>query len=387
MGISLELYRARIGSFASKSLKICEPFCPVDLTLSDDLDPGSQASYTISWKQSCLLLFMLLIGALCQTQLLLISAGKMEDATNPRPEELLTLRNIPGDACSHGSTVSESCLESQLLISGIEPNPGPAADVLAELCSDAPNPSIRDCIRLYREDATTTQHRRAFGKPDKDTLEEVMDYLGVPNQADYTKDSVINNLIVRIQNLLPDDCRICNSEYCAKRSDDPVLSCVLCGQAAHASCIAGLMGLDCDLMQDLGPIEAWKTINPLSIKGIHYLCHHCEENVIPSTEAGKRKCRKKQTDKDETVQEDAINANVNQGPTAGSSAEPHPPGTNLVQPSGPPDAGPPGAGAGPPDASAGPPGAGAGPPGAGAGPPGAGAGPSGAGPPGAGPPG
>ena len=64
-----------------------------------------------------------------------------------------------------------------------------------------------------------------------------MNYLKVIGQSEYKKDFVVNNLIVRIQNLLPDTCKICNLKYCTDLDETAVLGCSLCAQAAHNQCL------------------------------------------------------------------------------------------------------------------------------------------------------
>ena len=110
--------------------------------------------------------------------------------------------------------------------------------------------------------------------------------------GDYNKDTVINNLIVRIQNLLPDFCNMCQSEYCTKISEPAAISCSLCGQAAHKACIAEKLGISPEDLLLLRSEEVLKKVNPLKLKGIHHLCGACEENIIPSNESGKMNRRK-----------------------------------------------------------------------------------------------
>ena len=269
MGICIELWRARIGSFRGRS-KVKEPFLPIDLEFDHSLSDPLPPYYSMSWKSSCLGLLLLLISALCHSQL--------------------------------------------LLMGGVESNPGPTTvdDILAELAIDAPNESVRDCIRLYRKEATTIQHRKTFGQKEKELLVETMDYLGVPNQADYLKDSVVNNLIVRIQNLLPDECRFCKVRYCTKLGEPELLLCSVCKQAAHVHCVVQATGLDHEIINSLKPA------------GIHYLCRHCEEDRIPSPEAGKLKNRRN-PESDKTEPSGGPPEDPSQGPPPGDQGQTVPP--------------------------------------------------------------
>ena len=255
MGISLGLYRARIGSFNNTKLKECIPFDPLFLdsdTAKFDPSP-TRLKFSLKWKQATLCLILLTISAICQGNL--------------------------------------------LIIGGVEKNPGPdidiGADVLAGLCDGAPSTDIRDCLRAYRRELSTTALKRAFMKHDKDVVIKTMEYLNVSGQDDYTKHSVCFNLIVRIQNLLPEKCRFCEESYCVQLSDVELLKCSICGQGAHSKCIANTFGVDEQVLIDLGPDEVLKRINPTELPGVHYMCESCEEDSIPSEEEGKLKTQRK----------------------------------------------------------------------------------------------
>ena len=128
------------------------------------------------------------------------------------------------------------------MIGGVESNPADSpksvADTLPAQSVGATDTNIRDCIRLYRVETTTAQHRKTFMKCDKATIVDTMNYLKVTGQSEYNKGFVVNNLIVRIQNLLPDTCKICNIKYCTDLDETAVLGCSLCAQAAHNQCLA-----------------------------------------------------------------------------------------------------------------------------------------------------
>ena len=110
-------------------------------------------------------------------------------------------------------------------------------DVIAELCAGAPSHEIRKCLRLYEYGKTVRQLEKTFVQCSKQTIEDTLAYLEVTNQKDYVKPANINNLICRIQNLLPDTCSICKEKYRVKIGDTPLLSCAICGQEVHKSCI------------------------------------------------------------------------------------------------------------------------------------------------------
>ena len=116
MGVSLDTYGARIGSYMwhSHDKTTDRWFCaPDDLSHLASLTAGSgkmhQVVISISPKLASLLLLMTVLSAQCQAYLLVIGS--------------------------------------------VEQNPGPAAatpvDVLTGLSAEASSSEIRDCIRLY----------------------------------------------------------------------------------------------------------------------------------------------------------------------------------------------------------------------------------------------
>lgn len=104
--------------------------------------------------------------------------------------------------------------------------------IIAELCSNAPNNVVRDCIRLYDP----------------------------------------HNLICRIQNLFPDTCQICNEKYCIRRTDKTFLACKVCGQEIHKECFVNLFP------------DGTPNYYPYNVPAIYYICGACELEVIPQEE-------------------------------------------------------------------------------------------------------
>lgn len=150
--------------------------------------------------------------------------------------------------------------------------------VLGELCANTTNNDVRDVLRRYQPSLTTKQLTSRLGSYLKDTLEKVAVYLNCDSKG--KKDEIVLNIIVRIQNLLPDTCQICHETFTFKTVDDPLLACDICGQEVHKPCFLKLLGLT---SQD-GPAN----INPLQIPGLHYLCKPCEDEVIPKDQIPKR---------------------------------------------------------------------------------------------------
>ena len=254
MGISLELYRARIGGYAGRApspnagqgLAPAGWYgCPAPWSATGNVD--GRFALTISPKLACMVLLMMAISAQCQACLLIIGA--------------------------------------------VEQNPGPCTpqDILAQLSAEAPAPDVKDCISLYDHKKDYTANKKKLTTTAVDILVRTMAYLGVPGQEVYVKTTIVHNLICRIQNLLPDTCPICAESYCVQRDELEILSCAKCGQASHTPCVLGLLGVTEEERGSFGPREAQAKMNPHNLPGIFYICKACEEQVIPSDEVGKRK--------------------------------------------------------------------------------------------------
>ena len=259
MGVSLDLYRARIGNYVHQphgTAADCWFSEAEDLAKLAHLasqTAGSEQMHqgvlSISPKLSWFLLLMIVLSAQCQACLLVIGA--------------------------------------------VETNPGPPTaapeDVLARLSAGAPSSEIRDCIRLYDQKRDYSTNKKKFNAVQVGTLVGTMAYLGIPGQDVYTKPTIVHNLICRIQNLFPETCPICMESYCIERDELGLLPCSICGQACHAPCLLGLFGITEEEKSSFGPEEAKSKMNPFNLPGIFYICKVCEENHIPSEEAGKRK--------------------------------------------------------------------------------------------------
>ena len=81
-------------------------------------------------------------------------------------------------------------------------------NILAELCVNAPNHSVRDCLRKYDPSKEQWQITRAFDAELKSVLVETLDYLGVPDMNKYLAKALPIELFCRVQNLLPDTCHL-----------------------------------------------------------------------------------------------------------------------------------------------------------------------------------
>ena len=197
-----------------------------------------------------------------------------------------------------GNRIALQCQRTLLIVGGVELNPGPPAvsgreesgetqeTIIAQLCFEAPNLEVRNCLRLYNPKNSIRQHKMEFGKCQKSVLVSSLRYLHVTDQDQFTKPTCVNNLICRIQNLLPDQCNICSNEYCVKRDEISLLTCEICGQGSHNTCILDQFGVLPEEQDAFDPQQALDKLNPTGLPGLHYLCGACEESIIPDKGAG-----------------------------------------------------------------------------------------------------
>ena len=259
MGISLDQYRARIGSCAARSCKSKATYEPVVLQQFPDVDTTPLIMIRVSWKASSLGLLLILLCALCQSQL--------------------------------------------LLMGGVEPHPGPTAEeindkratVIAELVVKAESDTVKDVIRRYKPKMTQNQLQKAFEGVHTKALVETMIFLGVPNCDNYVKPTIICKLIKQIQSFFPDDCGICSQEFTVKLGDSVLLKCSICCQGIHNQCLARMLGVAEVELEDMTPDEVWKRMNPCICTTLPYMCEYCFSATIPSPVEGLKKQKKVHT--------------------------------------------------------------------------------------------
>ena len=253
MGISLEQYRASVGSFNQVSLVSTSrhggfEFNPLEV--EEPCIPISPLPLNVTWKSVALALLLIVL--------------------------------------------SPTCLGLLLLKGGMESNPSPVTadnkrSVLAALSAGAPTSEIRDCLQCYDISKSTAFIERKMDKISVPILVSTMTYLGASGQECYVKAAIIRNLVCRIENLLPDTCFICENEYTIAKDEVPLLRCAFCGQGIHSPCLLQLLEVSPEQRDSFGPEEVQKKINPCNLPGIFYICHCCEKERIPSDDVGKKK--------------------------------------------------------------------------------------------------
>ena len=104
-----------------------------------------------------------------------------------------------------------------------------------------------------------------------------MDNHNVPRK----RDDIAKQIVVRIQNLLPDECGFCGDRYKLGITEKPSLQCDRCGQSAHKPCILDMLNkrintAPIESEEELSHEFVWELINPLKFPGMVYLCKACE---------------------------------------------------------------------------------------------------------------
>lgn len=259
MGVSTEQYRAAIGLFMISRGCKTQPLQERDMYYDEP-------DHDINWSQP---------------------AGRVK-STSWKLNAILLVTLVT-------TMLAKSCMEDMLLISGIEPNPGPAIEtaeqkeqkiahqnrIIAELSVNAPN-EIRDCIRLYNPAKEYEHHYNKFKAQKKATLMSTLNYLKTPIHDKATIRECSHELICTIGTYLPDICRMCDDEFTTKLGETPLITCAKCGQGIHRKCILDHLKLSKD--DDHNREDILDIINPTKLPGLRYLCGACDEELIPSTQ-------------------------------------------------------------------------------------------------------
>ena len=201
--------------------------------------------------------------------------------------------------------------------------------ILAELAASAPTLGVRDCLRKYDVSKEQWQIINALKQESKKILVETLAYLGVPNMHLYLATALPNELLCRIQNLLPDKCHECKDTYCLKVTDKPIICCVKCGQGCHNKCILPRINKTEQDLINLTKAEREALINPYGSIGLFYVCGHCQEQVIPQKNAGLMKHVSKRATKEANTQSNNPAVATITG-DAGTQEDTGPPETDTV---------------------------------------------------------
>ena len=151
--------------------------------------------------------------------------------------------------------------------------------IVAELCAATQSIDIKNCVQCYEYRKTVQQIKQELMKFKKASLQATFEHLKWPHESmPRTKPEIVNDIVCRIQNFLPETCGFCNQSYRTKHGDDHLLSCAICGQEAHLPCLLKKLRLE---PPDRPSYKVAKLINPYGFKGLQYICPPCDESNIP----------------------------------------------------------------------------------------------------------
>ena len=133
---------------------------------------------------------------------------------------------------------------------------------------------MKECIKTYRYNRSFNELKKDFNRHNKPVLQSTLEHLNVSDVANLNKPDIVQKLILRFQNLLPDQCEQCKQRYSVKVNDAHLLCCQICGQEVHRDCFINTF-IPEDLRENLTPDKVVKVIDPLNIPGLHYVCRPC----------------------------------------------------------------------------------------------------------------
>ena len=311
MGNSAQQWRVSVGNFASRlSSRRWTQFSGerkrTSRSMRDEEDGRREARrkivtevltliYTVSLSLSAMLDVLVKISLLVTVVVSILSLKEMLNPAN--------LSSAAGvQAWSRGGTTTTN-IGGKTGASDLLPAPLAArlAQILLLACGDieanpGPDPILQDPLvigiaKLILE-APTENIKSTLGKwsPDKDVAAELNTIL-VPVlketlawlwNTDVNNDSVkkklkpelISCVLVGIEALLPDNCSVCQEEYCVNRGETPALRCKGCHQGFHQPCLE----LRFKLTEE-------KRV-PMFPGGLYWLCASCDGNYELLTSVG-----------------------------------------------------------------------------------------------------
>ena len=262
MGISLQQYRAAIGNWHAGRIRRKLGQSPLPKRTHADLLSNScrEENYLKGQLRGLWRIFATLLCGIALSIALMISQSPnyrdVADTTyKPFPTNTSEAKNLDL-AFATGNLISHQCQKTLLVMAGVETNPGPGQgidiedetlnkqeSIITELCAEAPEAEVRDCLRLYKAKNSIKQHKAELARCNKPVIIKTLEFLAVPGKDQFNKPACINTLICRIQNLLPDKCNLCETEYCVKRDEISQLYCEICGQGSHTAFIWKCLGV------------------------------------------------------------------------------------------------------------------------------------------------
>ena len=200
-------------------------------------------------------------------------------------------------------------------------------DVLARLVCGTTDDTVKKVIRLYKAGDTYKRQFNAIKSKSKaDDLVATLKYFN--EDALSNKEDNIKLLILKIQSLFPDHCKMCNEDYAIHRTEVPLLRCAKCDQGIHARCLAQKLGIAEVALETMSAEEVMNKVNPLGMPTMPYLCGFCFDALIPPPDSPKTEEVKNKTKAKSKHIQRLIAESENIDETSESEAEPE---TNPIE--------------------------------------------------------
>ena len=135
-------------------------------------------------------------------------------------------------------------IESLLIRSGIEQNPGPTspAEVVGFLIVNAPNDDVKKTLNKYSTEKDHTENTKSLNKPSikLDDLKKTLVYLENRSDdsglCDILKEGLVELIVKRVEHLLPDTCDTCGKGYAISIHEEPRIKCIICSKGCCQAC-------------------------------------------------------------------------------------------------------------------------------------------------------
>ena len=165
-------------------------------------------------------------------------------------------------------------------------------ELIAELSLKCRELEVKHNLMIYQYGRSTTDLAKRFNNLRKKQLSKLLEFLNnnvINLPVPTLKNDIINDIICRIQNLLPDICGMCNQRFKLKFNEAPILQCARCFQSSHRECVQKIIENSQVNIQieELNTSNEILLYNPNNIPGVHYFCKACSEELIPDATPNK----------------------------------------------------------------------------------------------------
>ena len=288
--VSIETYRARIGSFNAGKSKQSGSDSGFDPTLLND---HSQSEFlkVLRTKRKSIFLLSLLIVVL----LVFCNYQKVPHGWKTRSSATNLIGNL--ESLSIAETVLKaSVVASQLIIGNVEANPGPVdlKEFLAFLFVDAEDASVKEVLKEIKASQDNVTNLKKIKNKSVDDLKATLAYLNdwdkndenIKSEIDsYTKEGIAHLLIKKISNMAPLKCSSCLKVSHFKPGESCVLACIRCNRGACVPCYES----------DKEKLQATNMFN----KSIFFSCETCTMIIAQENQTAeahrKKSCGRKKT--------------------------------------------------------------------------------------------